>query len=104
MAGNAAFKAGQYSEALRCYELGLDAQRHNMALHANAAMAALKLHCNVQALEHSSKVRVGCRASGLCVAATRTWPGRAGPGDAARKQRPDSCTPNGPALASWAAS
>lgn len=47
--GNEAFKAGQWSEALRCYELGLDAQRHNAALHANAAMAALKMQCYVQA-------------------------------------------------------
>lgn len=54
--GNAAYKNGQYSEALRCYEGGLDAQRHNMALHANAAMAALKLRCFVQAQEHCDKV------------------------------------------------
>lgn len=54
--GNEAFKSGQFGEALRCYELGLDAQRHNMTLHANAAMAALKLQCYVQAMEHASKV------------------------------------------------
>lgn len=54
--GNDAFKAGQYSEALRCYDIGLDAQRHNSALHANAAMAALKLNCYVQAIEHCDKV------------------------------------------------
>jgi tetratricopeptide (TPR) repeat protein len=63
--GNAAFKAGQFSEALRCYEAGLDAQRHSMALHANAALAALKLGCHVQALEHCDKVGVcfcACRA------------------------------------------
>lgn len=56
VAGNAAFKAGQYSEALRCYQLGLESQRHSMTLHANAAMAALKLSCYVQALEHCDKV------------------------------------------------
>ncbi|WIA44309.1 hypothetical protein OEZ86_007106 [Tetradesmus obliquus] len=55
-AGNAAFKAQQYSEALRCYQAGLEVQRHSMALHANAAAAALKLQCYVQALEHCDKV------------------------------------------------
>jgi len=55
--GNAAFHSKQYSEALRCYEQGLQAQRHDMALHANAAMAALKLKCYVQALEYCNKVR-----------------------------------------------
>jgi hypothetical protein len=55
--GNEAYKAGSFSEALREYEMGLDAQRHNMALHANAAMAALKLQCYVQAMEHCDKVR-----------------------------------------------
>jgi tetratricopeptide (TPR) repeat protein len=56
-AGNAAFKQQQYSEALRCYQAGLEVQRHSMALHANAAAAALKLNCYVQALEHCDKVR-----------------------------------------------
>jgi tetratricopeptide (TPR) repeat protein len=56
VAGNAAMAAGQWSEALRCYETGLDAQRHNMALHANAALAALKKSCYVLALEHCDKV------------------------------------------------
>lgn len=57
VAGNEAFKAGQYSEALRCYQMGVDAQKTNMALHANAAQAALKLQCYVQAIEHCGKVR-----------------------------------------------
>lgn len=56
VAGNAAFKARQYSEALRCYQLGLESERHNMALHANAAQAALKLSCFVQAVEHCDKL------------------------------------------------
>ncbi len=54
--GNEAYKRRQYREALRCYEAGLDAQRHSMALHANAAMAALKLQCYVQVMEHCDKV------------------------------------------------
>jgi hypothetical protein len=64
VAGNAAYKAGQWSEALRCYELGLEAQRHNTALHANAAMAALKIQCYVQAMEHCSKVRASTWRAG----------------------------------------
>jgi tetratricopeptide (TPR) repeat protein len=56
-AGNTAFKQQQYSEALRCYQAGIEVQRHSMALHANAAAAALKLNCYVQALEHCDKVR-----------------------------------------------
>ena len=46
--GNAAYAGGQFSEALRCYELGLETDKRNKALHANAAMAALKLSCFVQ--------------------------------------------------------
>jgi len=56
VAGNEAFRAGQYSEALRCYQLGTDAERTNIALHANAAQAALKISCFVQAIEHCDKV------------------------------------------------
>lgn len=48
VAGNAAFKAKQYSEALSCYQQGLSSERTNMTLHANAAQAALKLNCYVQ--------------------------------------------------------
>lgn len=59
VAGNAAFKARQYSEALRCYQLGLDSERTSMTLNANAAMAALKIQCYVQTIEHCDKVRVG---------------------------------------------
>ncbi|GFR41120.1 hypothetical protein Agub_g1764 [Astrephomene gubernaculifera] len=54
--GNAAYQARQYSEALRCYQEGLESERTNMALHANAAMAALKMSCFVQAIEHCDKV------------------------------------------------
>lgn len=54
--GNALFKQGQYSEAYQCYDIGLGSQRHNMALHANAAMASIKTGCFVQAIEHCDKV------------------------------------------------
>ncbi|KXZ56527.1 hypothetical protein GPECTOR_1g473 [Gonium pectorale] len=54
--GNEAYQARQYSEALRCYQQGLESERTNMALHANAAMAALKMSCFVQAIEHCDKV------------------------------------------------
>ncbi len=57
VAGNEAYSQCQWSEALRCYGQGLEAQRHSMALHANAAMACLKLKCYVQAMEHCDKVR-----------------------------------------------
>ncbi|KAG2450163.1 hypothetical protein HYH02_000265 [Chlamydomonas schloesseri] len=56
VAGNAAYGARQYGEALRCYQQGLESERTNMALHANAAMAALKINCFVQAIEHADKV------------------------------------------------
>ena len=56
-AGNAAYRAGQYGEALRCYEAGLDAQRADLALRANAAAAALKTRAYVAAIEHCDKVR-----------------------------------------------
>lgn len=63
MAGNAAYGARQYSEALRCYQQGLESERTNMALHANAAMAALKINCFVQAIEHADKVGAGQEAA-----------------------------------------
>ena len=66
IAGNDAFKARQYSEALRCYQLGLEAQKVSMALHGNAAMAALKLNCFVQAIEHCDKVRACMHAAPPC--------------------------------------
>ena len=55
-AGNAAFKAQQWAEAYRHYEEGLDGQRANAKLQSNAAMAALKMGCCAQAIEHCDKV------------------------------------------------
>ena len=55
-AGNAAYKKGQVTEAYRCYSTGLESERHNMELHANAALASIKMGCHVQALEHCDKV------------------------------------------------
>lgn len=78
--GNEAFKAHQYSEALRCYQEGLSSEKTNMALHSNAAMAALKVQCYVQAIEHCDKVRVpqstsqcSDHSSGLSLAAVAVW-------------------------------
>ena len=60
--GNTAFKARQYGEALRCYQEGLQSEKTNMTLHVNAAQAALKISCYVQAIENCYKVRTGCRS------------------------------------------
>ncbi len=38
------------------HQCGIETNKTNMALHANAAMAALKLNCFVQAIEHCDKV------------------------------------------------
>ncbi|KAK9827632.1 hypothetical protein WJX81_001342 [Elliptochloris bilobata] len=56
VAGNAALKAGRPSEAYQAYAIGLDAERHNAALHANAALASLRMRAYVQAIEHCDKV------------------------------------------------
>lgn len=53
--GNAAFRAGQFAEALRCYELGLEADKRSLELHGNAAMAALKCEMFVRCIDHASK-------------------------------------------------
>ena len=54
--GNAAFRTGQWGEALRLYEEGCGHEKSNFKLHANAAAAALKLGCSVGAVEHCDKV------------------------------------------------
>uniref|UniRef100_A0A6U0DLZ5 Uncharacterized protein n=1 Tax=Micromonas pusilla TaxID=38833 RepID=A0A6U0DLZ5_MICPS len=54
-AGNAAFKAGQFAEALKTYEHGLESDKRSIELHGNAAMAALKLGCFAQTIEHCDR-------------------------------------------------
>jgi len=56
VAGNAAFKAQQWTAAYAHYSTGLEAQRTNCALHANAALASLRMGCAVQAIEHCDRV------------------------------------------------
>lgn len=56
MAGIEAFKNKQWAEAYRCFEEGTLAERANVKLHSNAAMASLKMGCYVQALEHCDRV------------------------------------------------
>lgn len=56
VAGNAAYKQQQWAEAYRSYEEGLEAERSNAKLQSNAAMAALKMNCFAQAIEHCDKV------------------------------------------------
>jgi hypothetical protein len=76
VAGNTAFAAGQFSEALRCYQSGLECEKTNMALHANAAQAALRLACHVQAVEHCDKVRsraLACMRVCACVCVEERW-------------------------------
>ena len=57
--GNALYAQGQFSAAFQCYETGLEAERHNMALHSNAAQVLIKMGCYVQAIEHCDKVCLG---------------------------------------------
>ena len=56
--GNALYSQGQWSAAFQCYETGLDAEKHNMALHSNAAQVLIKMGCYVQAIEHCDKVSI----------------------------------------------
>jgi hypothetical protein len=58
--GNALFKGKRYTEAYQCYEIGLSHEKPNMALHANAAMASIKMKCFVQAVTHCDKVPACC--------------------------------------------
>ena len=53
--GNDAFRAGQFAEALKCYELGLEADKRSLELHGNAAMAAIKCEMFVQCIDHATK-------------------------------------------------
>ena len=54
--GNALYCQGQFTAAFQCYDTGLEAERHNMALHSNAAQVLIKMGCYVQAIEHCDKV------------------------------------------------
>lgn len=54
--GNALYSQGQYTAAFQLYETGLEAEKHNMALHGNAAQVLIKMGCYVQAIEHCDKV------------------------------------------------
>ena len=45
---------------MQAYAIGLDAQRHNAALHANAALASLRMQAHVQAIKHCDKARPCC--------------------------------------------
>ncbi len=54
--GNNLYKEKRFSEAHQAYEVGLSHDRHNMALHANAALCSLKMECHVEAIEHADKV------------------------------------------------
>ena len=64
VAGNGLFQAGHWAEAYQEYDRGVSADKHNMALHANAALCSLKMACNVQAIEHADKVVLTCTDSG----------------------------------------
>lgn len=59
--GNKEYKNGQFGEAYRCYSCGLDAEKHNMELQANAALASLKMGSHLQAIEHCDKVNTMAR-------------------------------------------
>ena len=59
--GNAAFKAGQYAEALAIYEAGLEADKRSIELHGNAAMAALKSERRFVRPSNTATRRANCR-------------------------------------------
>lgn len=44
-------------------QLGIESEKTSMTLHANAAQAALKVSCFVQAIEHCDKVKLCCALS-----------------------------------------
>lgn len=55
--GNALYSQKQYTAAFQCYDTGLEAEKHNMALHSNAAQVLINMGCYVQAIEHCDKVQ-----------------------------------------------
>ncbi|XDV24259.1 hypothetical protein PO909_028480, partial [Leuciscus waleckii] len=60
--GNAYFKEGKYESAVECYSRGMEADGANALLHANRAMAFLKLHRYSEA-EQDCSVAVDLDAS-----------------------------------------
>eukprot|EP00191_Tetraselmis_sp_GSL018_P015799 CAMPEP_0177589110 /NCGR_PEP_ID=MMETSP0419_2-20121207/6609_1 /TAXON_ID=582737 /ORGANISM="Tetraselmis sp., Strain GSL018" /LENGTH=437 /DNA_ID=CAMNT_0019079403 /DNA_START=128 /DNA_END=1438 /DNA_ORIENTATION=+ len=58
--GNELYKAGQWAAAYDWYTQGLEHEKSNVALNANAAMASIKMACYVQAIEHADKVQRIC--------------------------------------------
>ena len=52
--GNRLLRAGQAAAALAAYERGLAANKRSLALHANAAQAALSSKCFVAAVDHAT--------------------------------------------------
>eukprot|EP00884_Botryococcus_braunii_P022874 jgi/Botrbrau1/9270/Bobra.180_1s0027.1 len=56
VAGNQLYKQGRLPEAIREYEAGLEHDRHNMALHANASLCCLRTGCYADTIQHADRV------------------------------------------------
>ena len=88
-AGNAAFKAGQFAEALKTYEKGLESDKRSIELHGNAAMAALKCGCFAQTIEHCDRA---CELAEFFLEGPRTRSGQVSAA-ARRGARPSRTSP-----------
>lgn len=60
--GNSLFKQGRISDAAREYDAGLEHDKHNMALHANAALCSLRSSCYANAIQHCDRVSMSLKA------------------------------------------